>query len=194
MGTRGCYGFRKNGIDKFTYNHFDSYPDGLGRDILSFCKHTSLAEMNEIYDRIILVNENDEPTSEQIAECSYWFNGDVSNRTPEDWYCLLRNAQGDLNAYKTGLKYMIDNHDFIQDSLFCEYAYIINLDTKKLEFWKGFQHKPDQNNRYGTNPRHEYSDNYYPCKMIATYSLLPRYIAKRDVDKTVEDMNKKSDH
>lgn len=189
MGTRGCYGFRKNGIDKLTYNHFDSYPSGLGRDILSFCKHTSLAEMNEIYDRIILVHENEEPTSDQIAECSYWFNGDVSNRTPKDWYCLLRNAQGDLNAYKTGLKYMIENNDFIQFSLHCEYGYIINLDTKKLEFWVGYQKTPDESNRYGTNADRM---GYYPCKMVKEYSLLPRYMGKRDVDKTVEDMEKKS--
>lgn len=190
MGTRGCYGFRKNGIDKFTYNHFDSYPDGLGRDILSFCKHTSLAEMNEIYDRLILVNENSTPTPEQITECSDYYDGNVSRQTPEDWYCLLRKTQGDLNVYRAGLKYMIDNHDFIKDSLFCEYAYIINLDTKKLEFWVGFQKTPHKGNRYGA----EANRGYYPCKMVASYSLLPRYMEKRDVDKTVEDMNKKSDN
>ena len=188
MGTRGCYGFRKNGIDKLTYNHFDSYPNGLGRDVLHFCKSTSLAEMNEIYDRLIMVNESEKPTDDQIAECSYWFNGNVSRQTPEDWYCLLRNAQGDLNAYKTELRYMIDNHDFIQDSLFCEYAYIINLDTKKLEFWVGFQKTPHKGNRYGTKDNR----GYYPCKMVAFYSLLSRYMEKRDVDKTVLDMDKKA--
>jgi len=87
---------------------------------------------------------------------------------------------------------MMEYGDFIKNSLFCEYAYIINLDTKKMEFWKGFQHKPNPNNRYGTKPRNGYKDDYYPCKMVATYSLLPRYIAKRDVDKTIADMEKKS--
>lgn len=62
MGTRGCYGFRKNGMDKLTYNHYDSYPDYLGKIMATFCKETSLDEMNEIYDRLILVNENDKPT------------------------------------------------------------------------------------------------------------------------------------
>jgi len=33
MGTRGAYGFRKNGIDKVTYNHFDSYPEQLGESL-----------------------------------------------------------------------------------------------------------------------------------------------------------------
>lgn len=190
MGTRGCYGFRKNGIDKLTYNHYDSYPDYLGKIMVTFCKETSLDEMNEIYDRLILVNTGGKPTAEQIEECKQYYDGNVSNQTVEDWYCLLRKTQGDLNVYKTGLKYMIDDHDFIKDSLFCEYAYIINLDTKKLEFWVGFQKTPDEKNRYGT----EDDRGYYPCKMVASYSLLPRYMEKRDVDKTVEDMNKKSDN
>lgn len=188
MGTRGCYGFRKNGIDKLTYNHFDSYPDCLGHIMAEFCKSTPLSEMNEIFDRLILVDENDKPTPEQIDECKRYYNGNVASKSPEDWYCLLREAQGEPNAYKNGLRYMTDSHEFIKDSLFCEYAYIINLDTKKLEFWVGFQQKPDAGNRYGmTSDR-----GYYPCKMKASYSLLPRYMEKRSVEGIVEDMNKKS--
>ena len=30
MSTRGIYGFRKNGEDKLTYNHYDSYFSYLG--------------------------------------------------------------------------------------------------------------------------------------------------------------------
>ena len=39
MGTRGLYGFRKNGVDKVTYNHYDSYPEYLGRNILEFIRN-----------------------------------------------------------------------------------------------------------------------------------------------------------
>lgn len=34
MGTRGTWGFVADGDEKLTYNHFDSYPDGLGVDVL----------------------------------------------------------------------------------------------------------------------------------------------------------------
>ena len=54
MGTRGLYGFRKNGKDKITYNHWDSYPEGLGQNVLNFVKETSIEELNSIYDKIIL--------------------------------------------------------------------------------------------------------------------------------------------
>ena len=186
MSTRGCYGFRKNGIDKITYNHYDSYHDYFGKIMVKFCKETSLDEMNEIYGRLILVDEGGKPTPEQIEECKRYYNGDVSRKTPEDWYCLLRNAQGEPNEYKNGLRYMIDNHDFIKDSLFCEYAYIINLDTNSLEFWVGFQKEPDVTNRYGI----EKEDGYYPCKMVAYYPLEPECIDQHDIQEYVDDMNK----
>ena len=176
MGTRGLYGFRKDGVDKLTYNHFDSYPDCLGETMAEFCKTTSIKEMHEIFDRIVLVDEHDIPTDKQIKECIEYYNGDVSTGSPQDWYCLLRDAQGNPNAYKHGLKYMIDNHNFIKDSLFCEYAYIINLDEGCLEFYVGFQKEPSEYNRYGT----EKEDNYYPCKMIAYYAL--------DTNKTIEEI------
>ena len=185
MGTRGLYGFRKNEVDKTTYNHYDSYPDCLGRTIVEFCKTTSIEEMNEIFDRIILVDEHTTPTQTQVIECIEYYDGSVSVGSPEDWYCLLRNAQGNPNVYKHGLKYMIDNNDFIKDSLFCEYAYIINLDTNCLEFWVGFQKEPDENNRYGIET-HDNMGKYYPCKMMAYYPL----DAKKTVEEIVDDMNK----
>ena len=186
MGTHGCYGFRKNGMDKLTYNHFDSYPDELGRTMVEFCKATSIPELNEIFDKLILVDESAKPTAEQIKECKQYYDGNVSRKTVEDWYCLLRNAQGDLDAYKNGLKYMIDNCGFIKDSLWCEYAYIINLDTEELEFWVGDQDKPDIYNRYGV----ERDGNYYPCKMVASYPLATISLNEYSVQDFVDYMNK----
>ena len=78
MGTRGCYGFRKNGIDKLTYNHYDSYPDGLGSDVVKFCKETPVKEMNAIFDMIVLVDESSMPNTEQIAECIEYYGGTIA--------------------------------------------------------------------------------------------------------------------
>ncbi len=185
MGTRGLLGFRKNEQDKLTYNHYDSYPNCLGHTMVQFCKETSVEKLNEIFDNIVLVNGNDTPTKKQINECVKYYDDTVSTGSINEWYCLLRNAQGNPDVYKDGLKYMIDDNDFIKDSLFCEYAYIINLDTNCLEFWVGFQTEPYDGNRYGTET-HDNMDKYYPCKMLAYYPL--------DTDKTVEeivaDMNK----
>jgi len=147
MGTRGLWGFHYKKKDKLTYNHFDSYPTGLGQTIKEFVSHHSIKKLEKMALKIKLVNEQEMPTATQIRECSRFANLHVGHQKLSDWYCLLRETQGHPNAYATKLCYMIDNKKFIQDSLFCEYAYIINLDTKQLEIYIGFQNEP-QNNRY----------------------------------------------
>lgn len=168
MGTRGVYGFYKNSESKLTYNHFDSYLECLGQSVVDFIQSSTIEELNEICDKIILVEEDGKPTNEQIKECNKWLNTTVSSQSASDWYCLLRNAQGKLDSYKNGLRYMIDSKEFIKDSLFCEYGYIINLDKNTLEIYEGFQHKPN-------NSRYVYKNNengYYNCKQICEFSLI----------------------
>lgn len=142
MGTRGLYGFHKNGIDKLTYNHLGSYPDSLGKKIVEFCKCAGRDGMNSLFDHIELVSEDAKPTPKQIEYCMAHDLGVDGG----DWYWTLRPNQGCpenwLPFIDSGSKvYMIDNLSFIKDSLFCEYAYIVNLDTDQLEFYCGFQHK-----------------------------------------------------
>lgn len=190
MSTRGLYGFRKNGIDKVTYNHFDSYPDGLGADVISFIKKHSIDELEKFYDRIQMVYNGASPTKEEIKVCvdAGLCDLSVSTRPTNDWYCLLRNIQGNLDAlYNSPVAYMIDSSDFIKYSLFCEYAYIIDLDVKTLEFYVGFQKEPNVFNRYGTE-----SDNgYYPCKMVSFYPI--EIMNEHSVEEYINDMNKVSE-
>ena len=129
MGTRGLYGFKKDGIEKIQYCHFDSYPEGLGENVVYFINNSSQEEMEEIFEKIIMVNESDSPSSLQVEECIRWSNMRVGNQSLKDWYCLLREAQGVLMEFKNGLKYMIDNKNLIKSHT-CEWMYIIDLDDK----------------------------------------------------------------
>jgi hypothetical protein len=190
MGTRGLYGFYKDGVDKLTYNHFDSYPSGLGKDVINFIRKNSIENMNQIFDRIIMVDGDSTPTKEQQQNCILYYSNCVSTGKPTEWYSLLRNAQGDLDAFNKGLLYMIDNKDFIKESLFCEWAYIINLTDNVLEIYKGFQ-KEQQNNRYVSDKD---EDGYYNCKLIESipFSTLV-CIFDEDVDNYVERIEKSCD-
>lgn len=217
MGTRGTYGFRKGGKDKLTYNHYDSYPDGLGAEVVQFVRDTPVQELNDIFDRLIMVEEDDTPTPEQIAECARFTDLSVSSHPTKDWYCLLRNAQGKLSALReveqhqpsgpfpfteggvflpnvpvpNALRYMIDQSEFIKDSLFCEHGYIINLDTNELEYWLGFQrHGPQKGNRYGDKkpadwtPKYSGDSYYYPCALVGRWPLAelpPDIVTQMDV-------------
>lgn len=114
MSTRGALGVRMNGIDKVGYNHFDSYFEGLGNELLCFLKGKNIKKLIDIYEKIEFVG-----------------NGDVWN-----W------DKGQINQE------FEDCHEFLKDSLFCEYAYIINLDTNKLEIYKGFNQHENADGRY----------------------------------------------
>ena len=160
MGTRGAIGFYKDGVDKITYNHFDSYPRVLGNGVKDFVLKYE-KDLDKIFESIILVDADSKTTVEQKKDCLKYADLSVSEQSPDDWYCLTRKAQGDLEAYAKGLKYMIDNKDFLEDSLFCEWAYIINLDKRVLEIYVGFQKCPNDN-RYSVD---EPDGEYYNCKL-----------------------------
>lgn len=137
MSTRGLYGFYKNGVNKLTYNHSDSCPSGLGNNILSFLKNMDINELNNIFDNIQLVDESDYPNEEeekQIKELGYSIN---YRDKKEDWFGILASSLGDISVYKEGLTFMLDYNDFILDGLYCEWAYVINLDENCLEIYKG---------------------------------------------------------
>ena len=178
MGTRGAYGFHKGGVDKITYNHFDSYPTGLGADVAEFIKDHTDEEMNEIFDRIVMVKSGDMPSAEQVDECIAYYQRGVSMNTPDEWYGLLRGAQGNLEAHAKGLRYMIDNADFLKDSLFCEWGYVINLDKGVLEIYRGFQKGPERNRYYQPMSDSGY-DNCYLIREVpfATIRETPTYMA-----------------
>jgi hypothetical protein len=172
MGTRGAFGFRIGAKDKVTYNHFDSYPEGLGLTMLEFIRSTSILEMTKIANGLILIDEQSKPTPEQVDECKAYMDLDVSSRSPEDWYCLLRGAQANPDAWKQGLRYMIDSQTFLHDSLFCEWAYIIDLDENTLEIYKGYNHDILAPGRYAGLGKEEVCGHvYYGVALIRTIQL-----------------------
>jgi len=191
MGTRGAQGFRIGDKDKVTYNHCDSYPAWLGKNIINFVRSTPDEELNEIANKIVLVDGQKKPTKKQIKECQAagLVNTAVASQSLTDWYCLTREAQGDLSVYKGDFKYMIDSSSFLIDSLFCEWAYIIDIDNMLLEFYRGYQETPNGNGRYAKMKLPDC--DYFGVSMFRSVPLNEiRDIV--DVDKYCLDMEKNS--
>lgn len=155
MGTRGAFGFFVDGKTKVTYNHFDSYPEGLGNDILTALVDVPLDIIQEAARSTVLVSEDDKPSPELIERYKKYANTSVSTGNIEEWYVLLRNVQGEIGAFwdtEAPLRHMPDGENFLSDSLFCEYAYIVNVDTGKLEVYKGFNKNFSGAGRYVAKP------------------------------------------
>lgn len=173
MGTRGAFGVRIDGVDKIAYNQFDSYPDGLGDAVARFARsaamHLDSARQGARALRVIS-KDAPPPSAEDQLRLSRWFDGDVGGSRPiDEWYRLLRDTQGDLFAVlEAGA--LIDCADFMSDSLFCEWAYVVNLDECTFEVYRGFQRRPHQKGRFASAQRRE-SSRWHPVALFAAYPI-----------------------
>lgn len=143
MSTRGLTGFRLNDKLYAMYNHFDSYPEYLGQRVLEFCKRVDWTDpvIKKRVEKVNLVQEEDKPSNKKILKYAKYANlsvGGTHTLDELDWYSLLRGLQGVeiLNQVIRGkVKHMTDDEDFLINELFCEWAYIVNLDDYTLEVW-----------------------------------------------------------
>lgn len=176
MGTRGAFGFVVNQTEKITYNHFDSYPDGLGLDVLRWLRDTVDRDgedaAREAAARLQVVNEDASPTEEELASFAAYRDPRVS--TGDDWYALLRNTQGNPGEIlRAG--FFIDGSEFPMDSLFCEYAYIVDFDCRVFQAYEGFRKTPTTEGRWAYRFGIREPNGYYPVQLRARWSfdLLP---------------------
>jgi hypothetical protein len=168
--------FAHNGEIKAMYNHWDSYPTGLGDVMVKWmlAQDGDFSKAIEQFDRLTAVEEDSEPTEDQKLALVRYLDLGVGNKTDGDWYNLLRDTQGNpVGALEAG--FFVDYFKFGEDSLFCEYAYVVDLDRKVLEVYKGFQNKPHGSGRWaqGASRTLDYGsrDTYYPIQLIREYGL-----------------------
>ena len=168
MSTRGAVGFRVDSVDRIAYNHFDSYPEGLGFDLLQFLR--GVGDWNELSAKVRalrVVTKDEAPSEADRQNLRRFADLSVGNKSLGDWYCLLRDTQGNLaKILEAGV--LIDGSAFLQDSLFCEWAYVVNLDAMTLECYRGFQTAPHLLGRYATRCGR---NGYYPCALATQFSL-----------------------
>lgn len=166
------YGFRKNGVDKIGHCLKDNDPEFLGKNITEFIKTTSRDEINAIYEGLILVDDTiSPPTDEQIRKVISIIGPSKNTlrfSPRKNWYNLLYESQGDFNALKNGLPYLINYNNFLRNSFDCNWGFIINLDENVLEVYEGYQRGP-QKNRY--IHQEAILEEYYNCALILRLDL-----------------------
>lgn len=176
MGSRGLYGFIKDGVEKATYSHGDSYPSYLGRDIIDFIKKTTDTELVNIFDRIVLVDGDTKPSADELRILLNSGQYD-DTQSGNSWNDVIRSSRKNFGLYKKVAEkgcpiYITDDKEFIYNSFYCEYVYFINLDTMRLEFWLGWQTKqPYKGNRYGETLNRGPRFASYPCRPAVEYPL-----------------------
>lgn len=150
MSTRGSVGIIFNNEEKIGYNHYDSYPSGLGNEILIFLKGKTIEELKNIFSNIVV---------EDNSDTDAW-----------DW-----------KNHKFVAKFE-NERSFLTDSLFCEYAYLINLDSNKLEVYVGFNLNPNAPGRYAKNTFYKDEEKvYYGVKLVEELDLYDLFDGKYSI-------------
>jgi hypothetical protein len=166
MSTRGSVIVRKDHVDKEIYVHYDAYPDHTGRNVVRLIK---TLDLTRLYDLLLTLDEYVSLAPEdEDPPCEF----DFSPSACED-------AVGEGRPYV----YEGIRGRFIEDSLFCEYAYVLDLDEDELLFFVGFQTEPQAGNPYGQEPSRT---GYYPCRLSAVFPF--SYVRQTPTAAVVEHM------
>ena len=158
---------RKGGDVKEFYIDADAYPSAAGLDIIELIKTTNLDILFDClveYDEYTMEPMEEEPVAFSLAA----FKNAAKTRT------ILYTREGE--------------HYFIENSISCEYAYLVDLDEQELRFFTGKQKKKQERNEFGNMPygTHESRDRYYPCHLKQRFSL--DYIRYTDANTIVSKM------
>ena len=157
MSTRGVLIIRKDKTEKGMAILQDAYPTGAGVDIIDLIKTTDL---NTLYNALTIYDEWDIP---EESEEEY-------PDEPDDFsYGRCRLAV----KHKKKIWVSPGTVENIKYSLFCEYAYVIDLDREELLFFIGGQRQPQEGNPYGTQgQKHlDMKEEYYPCRLTAVFQF-----------------------
>lgn len=156
MSTRGFIGFVANGRETIVYNHSDSYPSWLGGKALDFARYLNLDGVDHWRDKaanVKHVSDAEAPTPEDVKALLPYANLTVSDRSSQEWYCLLRETQSEPRMILE-CGYAEHDGDWPLDSLFCEWGYLFDLDAETFEVYKGFQTSyPTEGRWAGKNER-----------------------------------------
>ena len=104
MSTRGAVGIRFGGTDKIGYNHFDSYPCGLGREVLSYLKGKNLDGLKSEFESIECSDDLDEDAWDWTNHCfSMKFDdylGFMKSSLFNEWSYVINLDDGVLEVYR----------------------------------------------------------------------------------------------
>jgi len=165
------------------YGQWDGYPSGNGLKVLDFLRKHKMITFKEKLSNVRFVTDEDRKEIDNylksIGSKDGWINMDQARKYHERYPYLSRDIGADIldmiYNYAGDEKMMInDETKFASDSLFCEWAYLINLDTNELEVYEGFNKRKlgkTQRFKYLEEKMDEDSNGYFPIRCVKKYDI-----------------------
>jgi hypothetical protein len=147
MGTRNLTVVIKDGnVRVAQYCQWDGYPAGQGVAILEFLrdKYDPVTFEANLAKTVPMTSDDISRLWEEEGAVDGMANMEVSQRFESKYPSLHRNMGGDILLHiqnKAGVPLYLD-YDYGYSSLWCEYAYVVDLDRSVFEVYKGFNQTP----------------------------------------------------
>lgn len=178
MGTRHLTIAAIDGAYKLAqYGQWDGYPEGQGVIVLDFLQHMDRERFTAALRKCCFID------GKEKTEMLQSFGMDADGMIRMDDYRRFSIAHPQWSRDTgAGILDLIDRFgglalenelDFAGDSLFCEYAYVIDFDANTFEVYAGFNHEPlPDDARFAHLQGKTYSDeSYYPIKLRKLWPL-----------------------
>jgi hypothetical protein len=168
MGTRNLIEvYNQDGLKVSQYGQWDGYPEGQGKHILNFLHSIDILEFNKKLDNCkFLIYKDLELLDEQRIPVPHHRSRDRGAEILE----IINNNEEEILELKS-------SHSFGFNSLFCEFAYVIDICKNTFEIYEGFNHnKLEITERFyslyneNMNPE-KFDTEYFGVKLIKTYYL-----------------------
>ncbi len=177
MGTRHMIGVVVDGDFKVAqYGQWDGFPDGQGQKIVDFLlsdRYTGQRETFLAHLRAARFASPEEVKAAWIAAGASPDSDMVGLDVADKFKAANPQLSRDCGAKV--LDYVLlcvapvlkDSRDFAGDSLFCEYAYVLDMDGERLEVYRGFNQRPvPEGQRFAHLPA---GNGYFPVRLLFTF-------------------------
>ena len=168
MGTRHLIAIQSNNEYKLAqYGQWDGYPSGVGVELLERLKKYDHKVLKENVNKLRYITKEE---VEQLAELDPSEYEDLLKNNPQ----FSRDTSYDvidllMNVDSWKLPTVRNYIEFANDSLFCEWAYVIDFDKGTFEVFEGFNKLPLSQDERFYNATTE--SEYHPVKHLVSFDL-----------------------
>lgn len=178
MGTRHIIMVVADGQTRIAqYGQWDGYPEGQGLTVLQFLRkpEVQLPAFKKRVTELRWKTKEDDKILEHKQDWKYTHfhisrdcGGEILEMVMFGSVGEKRLAQGIQE--KTNVEFVRDDRGFEKESLFCEFAYVVDLDKETFEVYRGYNKTPlEKTERFFQEQPDE--NGYYPVKHWATFQL-----------------------
>lgn len=182
MGTRHLIAVYVDGKHKVAqYGQWDGYPSGQGTTALNFLRSLDTLDKVDAFREkvratVFAADEEIQAKWKEVgADDSGWVGIEVSEKFAKRYPQLSRDTGaavlGIINDSEPGIV-LKDSLDFVTDGLFCEWAYVVDLDANVFEVYEGLSaSKGETKGRFSSLTPAADNNGYGVVTLVKSYPL-----------------------